>query len=255
VELFNALELDEKNNNIISIVGAGGKTTTMYRLSKELKKLNKKVLLTTTTVIYYPMIEEYDNLIISSNLEQLILESKKISRGTITIICNAFYNNNKLRGINREWVKPLYNQGEYDFLVIEADGAKRKSIKAPTWYEPVIADSSTLVVGCIGLDVIGKKINETQVHRANIFGKLVGKDIGDIIDYETVLKLVISRQGLFKDCKDHSKKIVILNKVRDNEQLFYAQQLGHMIMKNSEDISSVLMGNVKDDNPIIKIVK
>ncbi|QUH31684.1 selenium cofactor biosynthesis protein YqeC [Vallitalea guaymasensis] len=256
MNLLNALELDVQGNNIISIVGAGGKTTTMYRLGNELKELDRKVLLTTTTAIYYPMSNEYDNLIISNNLEQLILESKRLSRGTITMIGkNIFHDNNKLKGIEKEWVKPLFNQGDYDFLVIEADGAKRKSIKAPTWYEPVIANCSTLVVGCIGLDIIGKRIDENWVHRANIFSRVVGKEIGDIIDYETISRLIISREGLFKGCKNHSKKVVLLNKVRDDEQLFYAQKLGEKIIKDGVNISRVIIGNVNMENPIIKIVE
>ncbi len=39
---------------LISIVGAGGKTTTMYTLAAELAAQGKRVVTTTTTNIYIP---------------------------------------------------------------------------------------------------------------------------------------------------------------------------------------------------------
>ena len=47
-----------KSKEVISIVGAGGKTSLMYALGKELR--NKKVLLSTTTKILPPRFDEVD---------------------------------------------------------------------------------------------------------------------------------------------------------------------------------------------------
>ena len=46
--------LDLVKKDIISFVGAGGKTTMMFKLAEELR-LNNKVLVTTTTKIYVPL--------------------------------------------------------------------------------------------------------------------------------------------------------------------------------------------------------
>ncbi|GKX30037.1 hydroxylase accessory protein YqeC [Vallitalea longa] len=256
MNLLNALELDTNSKNIICLIGAGGKTTTMYSISKELIKQDKKVLLTTTTAIYYPMSKNYDNLIISNDLGQLILESKRLALGSITIIGKTiFYNNEKLKGIDRNWVKPLCTEGNYDSVIIECDGAKRKSIKAPTWYEPVIPKCATLMIGCIGLDIIDKMIDEKWVHRANIFSGIVNQKLGERINYDTILKLILSKDGLFKECNKHIPKVVLLNKVFNEEQLLQAQKLAENIINESNDISKVLIGNVKEENPILTMVE
>lgn len=52
--LYEKLNLNIKTGEIISLVGGGGKTTTLYMLANELKNKNKKVLVTTTTAIYSP---------------------------------------------------------------------------------------------------------------------------------------------------------------------------------------------------------
>ena len=51
-ELFSRLPLSE--NKIITIVGAGGKTTLLYALAKKLAANSQKVLATTTTHIMRP---------------------------------------------------------------------------------------------------------------------------------------------------------------------------------------------------------
>ncbi len=50
--LIDILKL--KSQGVISIIGAGGKTSLMFSLAKELSKSGKKVLTTTTTKIFMP---------------------------------------------------------------------------------------------------------------------------------------------------------------------------------------------------------
>ena len=52
--LYKALGIDLKEKNIISFVGGGGKTTSVYTLARELSNLGKKVLVTTTTHMHMP---------------------------------------------------------------------------------------------------------------------------------------------------------------------------------------------------------
>ena len=57
---------------LISIVGAGGKTTTMYTLAAELAALGKRVVTTTTTNIYIPRSDETDTLVVAAETPTLL---------------------------------------------------------------------------------------------------------------------------------------------------------------------------------------
>ena len=57
---------------LISLVGAGGKTTTMYTLASELAQKHKRVITTTTTSIYFPRQGETDTLIVAAETPVLI---------------------------------------------------------------------------------------------------------------------------------------------------------------------------------------
>ena len=54
LSLSEALSLDLHRECIITIVGAGGKTTLMFRLADELAKSGLRVVVTTTVKIYRP---------------------------------------------------------------------------------------------------------------------------------------------------------------------------------------------------------
>ena len=47
--LINALDIDLNKDKVITVVGAGGKTSTIFELGNELSNLNKKTIITTTT--------------------------------------------------------------------------------------------------------------------------------------------------------------------------------------------------------------
>jgi probable selenium-dependent hydroxylase accessory protein YqeC len=64
--LYEALNIDLNISELISLVGAGGKTSIMFRLAKELKASGKKVLVTTTTNIAVSEALQADHLIIDS---------------------------------------------------------------------------------------------------------------------------------------------------------------------------------------------
>src|SRR5437660_9533426 len=59
--------------SLISIVGAGGKTTTMYTLASELAQRGSHIITTTTTNIYFPKQGETDTLIVAAETPALII--------------------------------------------------------------------------------------------------------------------------------------------------------------------------------------
>lgn len=54
-------------NDVITITGAGGKTSLLFFLAEKLSEYGK-VLVTTTTKIYCPSEEKYESLIIGNNI-------------------------------------------------------------------------------------------------------------------------------------------------------------------------------------------
>ena len=216
--LHEALGMSLHKPAVISLVGGGGKTAAMFLLARELKELGKKVLVTTTTNIGVPEPGQCDIALLEgcTDLGQLAT----LPAGTIVCLGSGLLHGKicKVKSVEPAFIDELHASGWFDCILVEADGAKRKPIKAPADYEPVIPESTTLVIGVIGLDALGKEISEENIHRLELFCACTGKNPGELIDRQSIIELILAEKGLFKGAPPSSRKVVLLNKA-DNELL------------------------------------
>lgn len=231
--LTEILELKEKE--MISAVGGGGKTTLLFNLALELSKVGKKVLLSTTTKIYLPEAEENFKVILGD--EEEVLNNIKAEKNLIIISGKRIVEENKLEGLNKSFYNIIFEKNMFDYILIEADGSKRKPIKFHAYYEPVIPELTTKVIGIVGLDCMGEKLDNQIFHRAEDFCREFGYKIGDNIDEKMVADLIISGKGLFKTSPDNSEKILILNKADNPDRQNWATKIIKEINKRSDNLS------------------
>jgi probable selenium-dependent hydroxylase accessory protein YqeC len=229
MNIVEAFDIELSQHELICLVGAGGKTTTMFALARELKSRGKSVLVTTTTNIYYPSASECDEVIIDSSADTGIL--KHAQPGKIIGLGRNIVPERKLAGIDRDFIAKLHKAKRFDCILAECDGAKRKPIKAPADYEPVVPDNPTRAIGVIGLDAVGNPIADAYVHRMEQFCAVVQRRPGEMIDEEAVVELILSAQGLFKGVPDRCKKYVMLNKAEDSRRITSAGNILISLLK------------------------
>ncbi|HEY5575721.1 MAG TPA: selenium cofactor biosynthesis protein YqeC [Clostridiaceae bacterium] len=177
---------------VVSIVGAGGKTTLMFSLARLLGSKNK-VLVTTTTKIYVPNPCQYDFIAIgSSNFDTY----NRMPANGIYIYGNGVSDENKILGLSAEDVDSLALF--FDYVLVESDGAKGKLIKGWGSNEPVICSSTTHTVGVLNLKALGLTVDEENVHRVDEFVKITGAKRHERVSEEHLTSLVFHRDGLFK---------------------------------------------------------
>ena len=236
----DALNIDLHAPELISLVGAGGKTSTMFGLAQELKAFGKKVLVTTTTNIALSETSKADRLVID-NLKDIRFLSR-VEPGTIACLGSGMLNDKgKLKGIDREFIDAIYQEHLFDYIVVEADGSKRRPIKAPAHYEPVLPRETTRVVGLIGLDALGKSITEDHVHRPNLFCSITGKKMGDPIDRKCLTDLILAKNGLFKDAPRGCRKYVVLNKADHPDLEKEAQMTVHQLREMNSPVDGLII--------------
>jgi probable selenium-dependent hydroxylase accessory protein YqeC len=221
-------------------VGAGGKTSTMFRLAREFKSFRKKVLVTTTTNIAFSETSQADRLIIDSSKDITSLSS--VEPGMIVCLGSSVVGDQeKLKGIEREVASKIYQEHLFDYIVVEADGSRRRPIKAPAHYEPVIPKETTRVIGVIGLDALGKPITDQYVHRPTLFCSIAGKKMGDIIDRKCLIDLVLSEDGLFKDVPPGSRKYVVFNKADRADRQGEAKITVNELMERQPPVNGLII--------------
>ncbi|EAY13342.1 hypothetical protein TVAG_164520 [Trichomonas vaginalis G3] len=203
------------NHEVISVVGGGGKTHTVFEISHELVKQGKKVILCTTTAMMFPEEPVYTG----NNIEEI----KSMFKNSLVIVGTR---------IGPKKMGPpdssIYDQLDSicDYLVIEADGSRQLPLKFPRSHEPVLHPRSTLVIGLAGIDSFGAKL-EDVCHKPPTAVELLHKTNEDIIDEKDIAFILESEDGQMKNVK--CRYIAIINKVDDdtryNNAILVAQNL------------------------------
>lgn len=201
--------------DVICFVGGGGKTTLMFNIAKEAAKVGLRVLVTTTTKIFLPEKNLYDKIV----LRETILEDMDGKACNIKVYGKELARG-KIIGDSEQRLKDFMDKEEFDLVLIEADGSRRKSIKVYKDHEPVIPSFSNKVIAVASLDIIGSPIDERYVYNSSRFADLVSKKEGDLIGEEDIVKILVSKGGLFENM-DSLEKASVLTKCVNMERQSY----------------------------------
>lgn len=225
MKLYEAMEISPNRKECVAVVGAGGKTSTMYRLSRELRGIGQKVVITTTTKIYMPDSSSYDGIIISADKDKCIdFAEKSVMPGSYAV-GKSVLPDNKVEGLDCDLICRMFESAGISHIIVEADGAKCKPLKAPAGHEPVIPQCATVVGGVIGLDAVGKEINSENIHRVEKFCEICNCSIGETVDTDMLVALIRHPDGLFKGTPPSCRKVVMLNKAEGTERIEAANKI------------------------------
>lgn len=231
--LFDLIDL--KNGDIVSVIGSGGKTTFMYKLSKELS--NKKVIITTSTKMFIPKEDEKFNIIFLNESKNINLEKG------INFLIGEIVSENKFH-TNVELIDE--NVYGFDYLLIESDGSKRKPLKGWNETEPVISKRTNKTVGIIPIDIIGKVAKEDIIHRIEKFSKISLISEGEEITPEAIANVISSKNGLFKNSV--GEKILFLNKIENKKQYEMACKLLKILERKNININKIIGGSLLNES-------
>lgn len=219
--------LDIRKGDIITVVGAGGKTSLITYLTKIHSK-QSKVLLTTTTKIYLPKRSDYDNKIMLSD------KCNTFVREGITLYGEYINSENKIVGVGFEEIEDIIEKFDYTF--IEGDGSKHKKLKGWNEYEPRVYPKTTKNIGVLDISSYGIGINNMNIHRLDKFLKICGETNG-VVSLENIKNIVLDKNGLFKNSV--GDKILFINKVENVQREELTLELIKKIKSKRQDIKII----------------
>ncbi len=252
---------------LIAFVGAGGKTTAMLRLARELEGRGRSVLVTTTTHLFDPRREpdgpigrfefrpemEFphtsDAGVAGVAGAAGVRPGLETGPGITLLVSREAGEPGKVRGIHPSWVAAL--RPSWDFVLVEADGSRRLPLKASGDHEPVLTPGTDLVVGVLGLDGLGRPMDARTVHRPERFAHVTGCEPGASIGWEHLVALVRHPEGLFKGSEGFSgapaARVLLLNKVDAALSLPSRDQLAAF------DVERVLLCRLEGGQPSVTV--
>lgn len=243
MDFSHALRLanSRASNQTVCLVGAGGKTTALFQLARQIST-RSRVIVTATTHLGVWQIPLADHHIIAKSIDDL----QSIPNHGVVLITGEI-EIDRTKPINSAILYWLHeNHKKQDLpLLIEADGSRQKSLKAPAEHEPPIPEFSEVVIVVGGLSTIGKPLTEQYVHRPEIFSRLGGLEMGETITPKAVISMLTHPQGGLKNIPLNARRIVLLNQA-DTPEL---QSIGgDMARELSDHFDSVVVGSLQKNS-------
>jgi probable selenium-dependent hydroxylase accessory protein YqeC len=235
---------------IVSLVGAGGKTTLLFRLAKELAAAGESVLTTTTTKIFLPTPAQSAHVIISSDITEMLgrVEALPPSALHITAAARRDPATGKLIGFGPEAIEAFRKSGWFRWILVEADGASRRPLKAPADHEPVIPEATGWLVAVVGLDAIGEPLTHTGVFRAERYARLTGLALESPVTPESVSTALLHDSGIMKGCPPTARRFIFLNKADREDRRNAGRKIAEIVTAaNRGNLFAILMGCAVDD--------
>ena len=233
-----------KRGAVISLVGGGGKTTLMFALAAELVLAGRTVVTTTTTKILEPGESQSPLLIVEAD-EKVLMKafSRNIEKFKHVTLAAEKLANGKLRGISPQIIEKLAHSRKVDIIIVEADGAAGKPLKAPDATEPVIPPNTSIVIPVTGIDAVGSRLNPENVFRPEIVSGLLDLPAEEIISPKLIAVLLTHPLGIIKGTPPTARIIPFINKTDLDVEDVKAAGLAEEILKiRHPQIKRVILG-------------
>ena len=223
-------------HDVVSLIGGGGKSSIMYALAEELSLSGAKVILTTTTKIMLPTHGSVNRLIISN--EQGIINQLRqgIAPGEV-IAVGGGVSGGKLLGIAPELVDSLSELALADYILVEADGSARRPLKASAAHEPVIPQSSTVVLAICGIDALDVPLTDEYFHRVAEISAICGLPPHAVMDSEAIAAVMFSEVGGRKNVPRGAHWLPVINKIDRMEDVSKARRIARaLVQAGAQDV-------------------
>jgi molybdenum cofactor cytidylyltransferase len=238
----------------LAFIGAGGKTSAIARLVTELGA-SMPVMVTTTTRLGHDQSQITDrHIIVEGEAWQAELPDL-ISRGHTVLFSGAADSEGKWTSPPEEALAAANDlvSGMGGTILVEADGARRRMLKAPADHEPVIPGFITQTILLAGLNVLGNPLTDRHVHRPELAGPLMDLEQGEEIGIEHVSRLLTSPAGGLKGIPAGSIVRCLLSDAGSNDRLDAGVELAREVLAEPR-FASVLLCDLTEDDPVRKVI-
>lgn len=226
----------------VAFAGAGGKTTALFTLARQLPG---PVICLNTTHLAVDQAQHADIHHILTGPGQAARLMENTSSGVL-LFSGPEDGRGRLLGVPLEItneIKATADMLEIP-LLIEADGSRRHPLKGPADHEPPIPDWVTQVVYMFGLSVVGRPLTGEHVFRPEIFAQLSGARLERQVELEHIVRYLVHPQGGMKNVPPNAQKTMFANQ---SDQFPFPQPgWNDLLAKLVPTFDTVLVGSLHD---------
>jgi probable selenium-dependent hydroxylase accessory protein YqeC len=216
---------------VVSVVGAGGKKSTLYALAAELDRA-----VVTATVRIPPFEDRVERLAVTSDPARTARTNDAWPLG---LVAGRDGDRNRYLGYDPGEIDALASAVDVPILV-KADGARTRWLKAPDDREPQLPTATELAIPIASARVVGKPLDPEFVHRPERVASLTGLAVGDRIGTADVVAVLSDERGGLKAVPDGARVVALVNMVDDGELAETAREIAEGLVADPRIDRAVL---------------
>ena len=249
MKLADALEMAA--DEVVALVGGGGKTSAMFRLAREVAERGGNAITTTTTRIFAAQIALAPAHILAADATRERVSTALARHRHVLVIGDTNPKDGKADGVSLDLFASLRAWFPRACLLNEADGSRMRPFKAPADHEPVIPAETTLVVPVVGADVFGQALDADHVHRPELVSALSGAPLGTPLTPEIVARVLTHPEGGRKGVPPGARTVVLINKVESLPDRQPAHETAERLLRDPA-IHAVVLTALRAEHPVLE---
>ena len=238
-----------RERRYVHLIGGGGKTTLMFVAAHALAAEGRSVLTTTTTRILYPELVQSECVVLGSDAASLVerLRAEFATHRHVTAVAPDPEGGRKVGGLPIAVLDALVDARIAGHVLVEADGAARRPLKAHADHEPVVSPRADLVIAVIGVDCLGAPMDDAHVHRAALLRERLGRPAGAFVTAEDVAVIVLHREGYLARVARDAEVIVFVNQAATPQAAADARRLADALRRADSErrLARTVIGDVR----------
>ncbi len=210
-----ALQADE----VVAFAGAGGKTTGMARLARELMPLGPVISSTTTHMALAESSIAPAHLVVGSDADLEGLGPLLREHRHVLVTGSELAGLGKWGGLTAELFSRMIElvRGAGVTVLVEADGARGLPLKAPEDHEPALPREATQLIVVAGLDALGRSLDANSVHRVSRFAQWAQAPEGSLVTPIMIARALTHPLSYPKALRPGMTYSIVLNKAASDE--------------------------------------
>ena len=242
MDIVSALDAER---GLVSVVGAGGKKTTLYALAE---RIDRAVV---TATVRIPIFDQY---VASVAVTEDPLTALRAADEWPLGLVPEQERDDRYRGYDTAVVGEIAAAGVADAVLVKADGARMREFKAPSDREPQVPAATDTVVPVASAHVVGEPLTEDLVHRPELVAEIAGIDVGDEVTPEVVAAVLASDRGGMKGVPDGATAVPLVNKVDDGELEAVAREVAAETLARC-GAPRVVLARMTAPDPLVAVVE
>ena len=224
------------------LVGAGGKKTTMRTLAP-------RVDAAVTATVRIPIFDRWVEHVVVT--DDPVSAAERVDERPLGVVPER-ERQDRYRGYEPSAVDRLARAVD-DPLVLKADGARGRLLKAPGDHEPRLPSRADTVVPVASVRAAGKPLTGEHVHRVDRVAALTGRSPDEELRPDDIAAVLAAEAGGLKGLPDGATAVPLLNMVDDDRLAATAREVARAVHDRA-DVPRVVLAEMRSADPVVDVV-